>query len=228
MAERTISDNGIEFIAGFEGCRLSAYDDLQPSLILTAKTKIKGTLTIGIGHTGRIDGKAISWNSTITKDKAYDLFKQDISSRITQLNSQLKVRVTQNMFDALLSYVYNCGFGNNHYIKAINYINNGDFVNASLEIKNGTNTSKGIVLAGLTRRRNAEYELFIKNMNWKYKTTKDGVALREKPSQDTNKIQTYKNGTTLYITEIKKVSDKRYGKVKGTSYWINLKYTKLI
>lgn len=225
---KNISQNGIDFIASFEGCRLSAYDDLQPNVTLKSGTTIRGTLTIGIGHIGKVDGKPIVWSTKITKEKAYAIFKNDIGSRVSQLNNMLKVTVTQNMFDALLSYAYNCGFSNQHMTKALYYINNGDFRRAALELKNGTNTSKGIVLGGLTRRREAEYQLFSKNMQYKVITLKDGVRLREKPSQSTEILKKYKKDTKLTITEIRTVLDRKYGKVKGTDNWVRMKYVKII
>lgn len=225
---KNISNNGIDFIASFEGCRLSAYDDLCPSVKLTSGYKPRGTLTIGIGHIGKVDGKPIVWSTKITKDKAYALFKADIGSRVSQLNNMLKVSVTQNMFDALLSYAYNCGFGNAHMTKALYYVNTGDFRRAGLELKNGTNTSKGIVLGGLTRRREAEYELFMKNFQYKIQITKDNVCLRTKPAQSSEVIKKYKKDTKLTITETRTTLNYKYGKVKGTDYWVNLKYTKII
>lgn len=221
-----ISENGIEFIAEFEGCRLSAYDDLQPYKTLDANTKILGTLTIGIGHIGNVDGKKITWNTKITKTKAYRLFRSDIEPRAEKLKSLINTTITQNMFDALLSYAYNCGFGNQHFVNAINLINKGKFKSAAKEIKNGTCTSKGVVLNGLVRRRNAEYELFIKDMVYTIQTTKSGVALRKAPAQTTTIIKKYPVNTVLEISKIKTVLNKRYGKTKDG--WINLKYTKRI
>ena len=50
-----ISDKGINILKEFEGCVLYAYDDLDgcyPHKKTTPNTIIKGTLTIGYGHTG--------------------------------------------------------------------------------------------------------------------------------------------------------------------------------
>lgn len=228
MIKRTLSKNGSKFISDFEGLYLRAYDDLQPSVKLTASTKIKGTLTIGIGHIGNVDGEPIKWNTTITTEKAYELLKQDCSERVNILNSKLKVTITQNMFDALLSYCYNCGFGNAHAVKCIDYINKGQFEKASLEIKNGTNTSKGIVLAGLTRRRKSEYELFIKNMYMRVKTTTEGVSVREQPKAEkkTTIIERLPKGKIVHIVALKTTTlGTKYGQRKSDKKWIRLKNT---
>ena len=56
-----INKEGLDLIKSFEGCRLVAYDDLQPSKKITNMSQVKGTLTIGYGHTaGVYVGQVIS------------------------------------------------------------------------------------------------------------------------------------------------------------------------
>lgn len=164
-----ISNNGIAFIRNFEGCYLRAYDDLQPNVKLTSTTKIKGTITIGVGHTGKVNGQAIAWNTTITLAQADELLKADLQSFVKAMNSKItNPQCTQNMFDALVSMAFNCGANHTKVKECYNYINSGDFEKAADAIKNGACMSKGIVLPGLVRRRNSEYELFITKMPKKY------------------------------------------------------------
>lgn len=71
-----VSENYIkEILMGIEGRKskpdLKAYDD-------KVGKNSKGTLTIGFGHTGRVRGKILTPETTITKNEAYQLLAQDI------------------------------------------------------------------------------------------------------------------------------------------------------
>ena len=61
-----ISNNGIEFLKRQEGEKLSTYKDTR------------GIPTIGVGHTGLVDGKPVSMGMTITKEKSSDLLRFDL------------------------------------------------------------------------------------------------------------------------------------------------------
>ena len=88
-----ISDNGLNAIKRYEGCRLTAYQD------------VKGVWTIGYGHTGDV-----YYGETITQAEADALFRNDIQKFVDGVNRLLgSTRVNQNQFDALVSFAYNCG-----------------------------------------------------------------------------------------------------------------------
>lgn len=152
---KTISNDGIEFIKSFEGCYLTAYDDLQPKVVLTSSTKIIGTLTIGWGHTGDV-----KIGQTITKEQADKMLVNDLTSYINHVNNPKYVPFTsqlnQNQFDALVSFCYNCGQGN---LK--NLCVNRTITQVPNEMLKYVK-SKGITLRGLVRRREAEKQLFEK------------------------------------------------------------------
>jgi GH24 family phage-related lysozyme (muramidase) len=103
------SNAGIELIKQFEGCRLEAYDDAQPNVKLTATIPIKGTLTIGYGHTGKVNNKNIKWNTKITQETADDLLKKDLPKYERMVKFYYHYEWTQNEFDALVSFCYNIG-----------------------------------------------------------------------------------------------------------------------
>lgn len=149
------SNNGIKLLQQFEGCRLKAYDDMQPSVTITAIGQVKGTLTIGYGHTG----SDVYVGQTITKTTATNLLKVDLAKFEAIVNNSLSVSVTQNMFDALVSHAYNCG-----NIKMIASCLNKDDIAGAIKYCLKPNTSKGIVLAGLVRRRTVEHDLFTTDM----------------------------------------------------------------
>ena len=162
-----LSSNGLNLIKSFEGCYLTAYDDLQPKLKLTPSTKIKGTLTIGWGST-----KNVYIGQTITREQADKLLLNDLKSYIATVNNKAFVpfidQLNQNQFDALVSFCYNCGGGN------LKKLCSGGLkkvpVNILLYVK-----SKGITLKGLERRRKAEKDLFTKPV-------KEGVTVSEETS----------------------------------------------
>jgi GH24 family phage-related lysozyme (muramidase) len=103
------SNKGIDFIREHEGCVLTAYDDAQPKVKLTANTKIIGTLTIGYGHTGLVNGKPIKWNSKIKETTAVKLLKVDLVKSEKEVGKYPAYHWSQNEFDALVSFAFNIG-----------------------------------------------------------------------------------------------------------------------
>lgn len=152
---RTISNEGLQLIKSFEGCRLTAYDDLQPRINLTDDTEIIGTLTIGWGYTSNV-----YIGQTISQEEADALLLETIKRYVGYVNSYYFVPITeqlnQNQFDALVSFCYNCGQGN---LKLL--CQNRTVEEIAISLRDFTK-SKGTVLLGLVRRREAEKLLFEK------------------------------------------------------------------
>lgn len=188
---KTISEEGLKLIKNFEGCRLTAYDDLQPNVVLTPSTKIKGTLTIGWGHTANVNvGQSIS------QAEADRLLLQDLQSYINAVNNVRNVPFTkelnQNQFDALVSFCYNCGPGN---LKTLcNYRTISDIPSKILLY----NKSKGKTLQGLVRRREAEKQLFEKVVADSNKTN----------NSDTARIIELEEKVKSIVTTLTKISDR--------------------
>lgn len=139
-----ISSKGLELIKKFEGCRLTAYK--CPA----------GVWTIGYGHTGKVDGKAICSGMKITASKATSLLSLDLATFEKAVTNckYLTFKPNQNQFDALVSFAYNCGTGSlNTLVKN----RSAAVVSKKLLLYNKAN---GKVLAGLVNRRKAEKELF--------------------------------------------------------------------
>jgi lysozyme len=150
------SKRGITLIKDFEGCMLRAYDDFQPKVFLTPTTKIKGTLTIGYGHTGLVNGKKIAWDTKITRGKATLLLIEDLERfEKVVLKYDKKYHWSQNEFDALVSFsVNNGGIGQ---LTALGTRSRKTIAKKMLLY----NKSKGKVLNGLIERRKIEQELFL-------------------------------------------------------------------
>ena len=92
-----LSNNGIAFIKREEGEKLTAYQDSV------------GVWTIGVGHTGTVDGKSVARGMTITQNKSTSLLISDLAWVESAINGNVKVPLTQNQYDALCSLVFNIG-----------------------------------------------------------------------------------------------------------------------
>lgn len=143
-APRTISSKGIDLIAEFEGCRLNAYR--CPA----------GVPTIGYGHTRGVKmGDRLK--SVVA---AKQLLLEDLENEyIPGVLACVKVPLTQNQLDALVSLAYNIGVGALSKSTLIRKLNAEDYQGASAEFLKW-NRAAGQVLPGLSRRRRAEKQLF--------------------------------------------------------------------
>ena len=142
--EMSISDKGVDLIARYEGCRLEAYK--CPA----------GVWTIGYGHTAGVkEGDKLS-----SPEEAKNLLKEDLRKYGNYVNDCVKkglitFKLTQNQFDALCSFCYNCGNGNLQKLVA-----GRDAVTIAEKMLQ-YNKGGGQVLAGLDRRRKEERALFL-------------------------------------------------------------------
>lgn len=153
------SAKGRRFIQRHEGLRLTAYDDLNPHRELKLGDHVEGTLTIGTGHTG-----GVHIGQTITEAEADAFLRQDLVHAERAVNQHVFVRLTQNQFDALVSFVFNVGAGAFERSTLLKRLNAGDYEAVPSELKRWTR-SKGRVLSGLVKRRAAEAALFAKDIS---------------------------------------------------------------
>ena len=139
-----------ELIKQFEGCKLVAY---QCSA---------GRWTIGYGNTFFEDGTPVKPGDRITQERAeklLDIILKDFSDRVEKT---IKTILTDNQKSALLSFTYNVGIANlqkSTLLKKVNYNPNDPTIR--LEFMKW-NKASGKVLNGLTRRREAEANLYFK------------------------------------------------------------------
>ena len=140
-----IDKYGEKWIKQFESCKLFAYK----------ADKSEKYYTIGWGHYG-VDVKK---DMKISKERAEKLFRNDIKYFETSVNSCLKVKVTQSMFNVLVSFTYNVGYGAFKNSTLIKYVNKKQFKKASKEFKKW-NKCRGKVLNGLVKRRKLEQAEF--------------------------------------------------------------------
>jgi len=141
---RSCNEAGKDIIRQSEGLRLTAY--LCPA----------GKLTIGYGHTG----PDVKTGMTITEDQANALLSQDLVTAEKAISGAVSVTITDNQFSALVSFVFNLGAGNFLGSTLLKKLNANDIFGAADEFPRW-NKVNGKVLAGLTRRREAEKALFL-------------------------------------------------------------------
>ena len=146
----SISQEGINLIKEFEGCRLTAYQDSV------------GVWTIGYGTTSAdksITGTNIYKGLTISQSTADEWLRRSVNKKYGPNVDKFDniYHWTQNEFDALCSFAYNIGSING-------LVSNGNLAKSKIPstMKLYVN-AKGKRLNGLVRRRNAEVELFLKS-----------------------------------------------------------------
>lgn len=139
-----ISQKGIDLIKNFEGCRLTAYR--CPANILT----------IGYGHTG----SDVVTGQKITQEQAEKLLKSDLLVHCNNVSRLVKAPLTQNQFDALVSFEFNVGYGNFASSTMLKLLNQKKYREAAAQFDRWVYANRK-VLAGLVKRRAAEKNLFL-------------------------------------------------------------------
>lgn len=150
-----ISPKGLELIKSFESCQLTAYPDPATG---------GAPWTIGWGHTGPEVHPGLVW----TQEQADQILADDLNKIEQAVSTLIKVAVSQNQFDALVSFAFNTGTDIDADTIAeglgdstlLNKLNAGDFQGAADEFPKW-DRGGGHVLRGLVRRRAAERALFL-------------------------------------------------------------------
>jgi lysozyme len=138
------SEAGLAKTKEFEGLRLNAYQDSG------------GVWTIGYGHTG----KDVKRGMTITQEQADDLLKKDLQWAVDCVNKAVRQTVNQNQFDAMVDFTFNIGCGAFGGSTLLRRFNAGDSAGAADEFLRWKFV-KGVVIAGLLRRRESDRQLFL-------------------------------------------------------------------
>ena len=121
-----------------------------------------GIPTIGFGSTRYPDGTKVTLSDhEVTKEEALSILRGTLESFEKTVNTLVKPKLTQNQFDALVSFVYNVGSGNFSSSTLLVKLNQGKYLETANEFLKW-NRAGGKPLSGLTRRRAAERELFLK------------------------------------------------------------------
>ena len=147
-----LNNAGYLLICKFEGLSLTPY-------LCSAKIP-----TIGYGSTYYQSGKKVTLkDKAITKQEAFEMFKIIADEFAVKVDKLVTSKISQNKFNSLVSFAYNCGINNlgiSTLLKKVNF--NPD----DLTIKNEFlkwNKAGGKVLKGLTNRREIESQIYYEN-----------------------------------------------------------------
>lgn len=116
---RKISREGLAFIEKWEQFVPYVYDDKVPMRKIGGVrrypewdgTNVRGTLTIGYGHTDAAGYPKIHQGMRVTKEEAEEILDADLDDCEAAVN-RVKLPLTQAQFDVLVSFTFNCGPGN--------------------------------------------------------------------------------------------------------------------
>ena len=99
----------------------------------------------------------------ITQDEADAKFLINLNKAYTSVKRLVKIQLCAEQLAALTDFAFNCGVGNLQISTLLKLVNRGELLDAAGEFKKW-NKAGGIVYRGLTRRRNAEYRLFMETL----------------------------------------------------------------
>ena len=147
----SLSKKGALFIGHFEGFRGEMYNDPV------------GHCTIGFGHLvhhGPINGsEPTEFRGGISRERALQLLQEDAESAAGAISSSVKVKLTEQQADALISFAFNVGNGAFQESTLLKLLNQGDYDSVPAQLNRWTKAS-GRTLPGLVTRRKAEGALF--------------------------------------------------------------------
>ncbi len=145
----SVNQATIDLIKRFEGCKLTAYQD------------IVGVWTIGYGITeGAGVGIKPAKGMTITQDQAEDLLRLAVDKFAAKVDELITAKVNANEFGACVSLAYNIGPSGFAKSTVLRELNAGRKDKAAAAFRMW-NKAGGIVSKGLVNRREAELALFL-------------------------------------------------------------------
>ncbi len=139
-----ISQNGINLVKQFEGCRLKAYRDMAD------------VTTIGWGHTSQF----ITDGMIITQAQADQFLANDLSVCDACIDHHVTVKLNQNQRDAIADFIFNEGAGHFASSTLLRDLNAGNYNGASAQFL-VWDIAAGHHVEQLHERRQAEINLFL-------------------------------------------------------------------
>lgn len=152
----SLGSNGLDLITAFEGFSSTCYKDSV------------GVWTIGYGHACQdssddlpqygVSCGAGYCSGSLTEAEAREVLDDDTAGFASCVRSNVKVPLTQNQFDALVSFAYNVGCGGLQESTLLSELNAGTLTDKEAQYQLSRWHSG--CLAGLERRRFTESQLF--------------------------------------------------------------------
>lgn len=153
-----VSQLALDLIREHEGCILEAYDD-KTGRVVKAGERPRGTLTIGVGHTG----PDVFVGQKITQAEADRLLDEDLDEAEAAVRRLVRVTLNANQFGALVSFTFNLGAGALSQSTLLRKLNAGDYDGAAEQFSRWVMAGNPkLPERGLIRRRAAEAALFLR------------------------------------------------------------------
>ena len=146
--QMAVSPFGVDLICGFEGKRLTAYDDGV------------GVWTIGFGTTVYPNSIKVKKGDACTEAQAKAYMAHDLKKFESAVNNAVTVPLSQNQFDALVSLAYNIGTNAFSGSTLVKKLNSNDNRGAADQFDVWVNAG-GKRTQGLVNRRGKEKALFL-------------------------------------------------------------------
>jgi len=153
-----LSEHGIKAIKNFEGLSLHAYKD------------VAGVWTIGYGSTRYHDGRPIKPGDELANEQqASALFSNTLGQYEDAVNQYVHATLSQNQFDALVSFTYNEGTGALKQSTLLKKLNENDYAGAANQFLvwnkiTDPKTGEKVICDTLVARRKEERQLFLSNL----------------------------------------------------------------
>lgn len=148
-----LSARGERFIANEEGVRKNKQGLHIPYLCAAGKW------TLGYGEVVGEEG-AEAFKNGITDAEALTRFRKKLEVFVAGINKVIRVPITQNQFDMLVSIAYNNGIGAIQKSTLVRHINNRLYQQAADEFPKWCHCN-GLVNKGLVNRRKRERAIFL-------------------------------------------------------------------
>lgn len=143
-----VSKAGVDFIKRFEALKTVAYRDGG------------GIWTIGYGHAIKLPYEMYFKDNPISPEIAENLLKEDLQFVERCIAHHVRIPLTQNQYDAIASFIFNVGCRAFERSTFLYLLNLGNAEKAADQLLRWNKDNKKEV-AGLTRRRKNEREMFL-------------------------------------------------------------------
>ena len=177
MTPSTVSSDGLNIVKKFEGLhKVTKEGDVR------AYRCPAGKWTIGYGHT-----RGVKSGMRASVAECNEMLIADLHEAGNDVRRYVNVPLSQNQYDALVSFVFNLGAGNFKSSTLLKRLNQGRYEDVPAQLLRWNKARVDGVLTelrGLTRRRTAEAALFAMDAPL---ADDGGDLMVQKPSQEATK-----------------------------------------